>query len=174
MTFGRFSISSVRAVKYPSKISFASVFFRLNSLTSSSTLCFNTFNLPSISFFSNLSSFLNWCLESFILTAASLNSLYILSFASFKSSVTLSILTLFSKSFLSRSSVRWLISSSNLSLRSLIWSLTLLKSSSITPKVLPIQEKSGTWLTSLTHFGNTGIDSFTARMSSLRDSKSFS
>ena len=131
MTFGRFSISSVRAVKYPSKISFASVFFLLNSFTSSSTLCFNTFNLPSIFFFNNLSSFLYPCLASWIDSAASLNSLYILSFASFKSEFTLSRLTLFSKSFLSRSSVKWLRSSSNLSLRSLMWSLTLLKSSSI-------------------------------------------
>ena len=174
MTSGRFAISSVKAVKYPSKISFASVFFLLNSLTSASILCFNTFNLLSISFFNNLSSFLKECLVSFILKDASLNSLYILSFVSFKSEITLSVTTFCSKSFLSRSSVKWRRSSSNLSLRSLIWSLTLLKSSSITPKVLPIQEKSGTWLTSLTHFGNTGIDSFTARMSSLRDSKSAS
>ena len=73
MTSGRFAISSVKAVKYPSKISFASVFFLLNSLTSSSTLCFNTFNLLSISFFNNLSSFLKECLVSFILNDASLN-----------------------------------------------------------------------------------------------------
>jgi hypothetical protein len=47
-----------------------------------------------------------------------------------------------------------------------IVSLTFIKSSSMTLKVFPIQEKSGTSFTSLTHLGNLGIWDFTASMAS--------
>ena len=132
-----------------------------------SSICFSSFPLVSLSllntcFFNLRSSSLNWVWCSYIFIAASFNSSYIFSFVSLRSSLTLLTSPLRSKSLVSRLSVRVSISKSNLVLRSPIWSLTLTKSSSITLNVFPIHEKSGTSLTSLTHFGNLGIAALTS------------
>ena len=132
-----------------------------------SSICFSSFPLVSLSllntcFFNFLSSSLNWVWWSHILIADSFISWYIFSFASFRFSFSSLISTLLSKSLVSRLSESAFISESNLVLRSFIWSPTLTKSSSITLKVFPIQEKSGTSLTSFTHFGKLGIESLTS------------
>ena len=144
----------------------ASIFLVLNSSTCSLTLFLSTSYFPNTNFFNFLSSSLNrsWCSQ--ILIAVSFNSLYIFSFVSSTCSFNSSISTFFSKSLASKSSVRWSISWSNLSFRFFILSPTLIKSSSITLKVLPIHVKSGTSLTSLTHLGKTGISDLTLSIAS--------
>ena len=80
--------------------------------------------------------------------------------------MSFSILIVLLKCFVSISSESWSKSKSTFPLSPSILSLTLIKSSSITLNVLPIQEKSGTSFTSLIHLGNLGIDAFTASIAS--------
>ena len=160
----------------------------LLSFTSSRSFlifCFRELYSPNICFLSLRSSSLDSLWKFHILREDALSSFQILFFSSsiftlifsprsFTSKEIFSETTTFSKYFFSTSSVRRCKSESIFSRTLSTVLLIFVKSSSITLKVLPTQEKSGTSCTPLTHSGTVGIESFIPEICSESSSNSLS